>query len=95
MREVPAAIKSVMDKYGKEFKEIFGVEIPPFAGKLWMVGIPDFDIVKFERFLEKVGYESESGEESMAEFVEKRYGERGKELINELINMGMGNIKNE
>ena len=93
MREIPPAVKAMMDKFGDEFKEIFGVEIAPFAGKLWMVGIPDFDIVKFESFLEKVGYKSENGEESMAEFVEKKYGIRGKILIDELIGMELGNRK--
>lgn len=42
MREVPPAVKKIMDKYEVEFKEIFGVEIASFAGKLWMVGIPRF-----------------------------------------------------
>lgn len=32
---------------------------------------------------------------SLAEFIEKRYGKRGKELVDELINMELGNIKND
>lgn len=87
MREIPEAVREIMDKYGTEFKEIFGVEISPFAGKLLIVGIPDFDIVKFETFLEKEGYKSEIGVESMAEFVERRYGERGRKLIDELLSI--------
>jgi len=87
MREVPEPVKRMMDKYGEEFKEVFGVEVNKFAGKLWMVGIADFDIVKFERFLEKLGYVGDSGEQSIAEFVEDRYGKIGRELIDKLIGM--------
>lgn len=87
MREIPEAVKKMMDKYGDEFKEIFDAEISLFAGKVWMVKIPDFDILKFEIFLEKNGYDSTGGKESMAEFVEKKYGWRGRELISKLISM--------
>ena len=93
MRKIPVAVNNMMYKYGDEFREIFDAEVNWFAGKLCFIGIPSFDIVKFETFLEKVGYESESGEESMAEFVEKKYGKRGNELIAELINMEVGNRK--
>ncbi|MCK4329796.1 hypothetical protein KAX02_08125 [candidate division WOR-3 bacterium] len=93
MREVPEAAKRMMDKYGKEFKEIFDTEINYFIGMLYMYGIPDFDIVKFEGFLEKVGYDSYSGKESMAEFVDRVYGNRGQELIDELIDMDVNETK--
>lgn len=91
-REIPPAVKKIMDKYGVEFKEIFGIGIASFAGKLWMVGIPDFDIVKFDEYM-RTRRTYEDKDSSLAEFVEKKYGKRGKELIDELISMELGNIK--
>ena len=85
MREIPESVKIMMDKYGVEFKEIFDREINQFIGKLWIVGVTDFDIVKFETFLEKVGYVPDDGKQSMDEFVKVRYGERGSKLINKLL----------
>ena len=90
LREIPPAVKKIMDKYGAEFKEIFGIEIASFAGKLWVVGISDFDIVKFDKYMEtRRSYEDK--DISLAEFVEKKYGKRGKELIDELIGMELEN----
>ena len=80
MREIPQPVKKIMDKHGTEFKEIFGVEIVSFAGKLWIVGIPDFDIVKFDEYM-RTRRTYEDKDSSLAEFVEKKYGKRGKELI--------------
>lgn len=87
MREVPEGVKMMMDNYGIEFKEIFDAEINWFVGKLWIIGIPYFDIVKFEGFLESRGYIADDGKQSMSEFVEMKYGERGTELIDELLGM--------
>ena len=87
MREVPKVVKEMMVKYGVEFREIFDTELSQFIGKLWIVGIADFDIVKFERFLEKVGYVPGDGKQSMAEFVKMRYGEEGSKLIDKLLTM--------
>lgn len=87
MREIPEPVKRMMDKYGKEFKDVFGVEVNKFVGKLWMVGIPDFDILEFEKFLVRNGYDIENEEESMAEFVDKKYGKRGSDVIRDLLKM--------
>lgn len=88
MREIPPPVKYILDKYGAEFKEIFGIEIASFAGKLWIVGIPDFDVVKFDKYMEtRRSYEDK--DTSLAEFVEKKYGKRGKKLVDELINMDL------
>ena len=93
MREVPLAVKKIMDNYGTEFKEIFGIEIAFFVSKLWIIGIPGFDIIKFDKYMEtRRSYDKDS---SLAEFIEKKYGKRGKELIDELISMELGNVKNE
>ena len=87
MREIPEDVNKMMDKYGKEFRDVFGVEVNAFARKLWMVGITYFDILEFEWFLNREGYDSYSGKESMAEFVERVYGKRGKELVDDLLRM--------
>ena len=92
LREIPLPVKKIMDKYGAEFKKIFGIEIAPFAGKLWIVGISDFDIVKFDKYM-RTRRTYEDKDISLVEFIEKKYGKRGKELINELISMELGNIK--
>lgn len=84
-REVPPAVKKMMNKYGAEFKEIFDAEINWFAGYLCAFGIPSFDIVKFDKFMQKKGYNEDNG--SLAEYIETKYGERGRELIDELLNM--------
>ena len=89
MREVPESVRN----YGSEFKEIFDTTFGQFVGKLWIVGIPDFDIIKFEKFLVSRGYATVSENQSIAEFVEMRYGIRGRELIDKLINMELENIK--
>ena len=86
MRQVPPALLEMMNKHGTEFKEIFDAEIHWFAGKLCAIGIQDFDIVKFNDFLEKQGYVLEK-DGSMDDYVESRYGKRGKELIDKLLSM--------
>ena len=88
MREIPAAAKYLLDRYGSEFREIFHIELGPFIGKLWIIGIPDFDIVKFDKYMEtRRNYDERNI--SLAEFIEKRYGKRGKELIDKLLNVGI------
>lgn len=86
MREVPPALLEMMNKHGTEFKEIFDAEINSFAGKLCLIGIADFDIVEFDKFMHKWGYR-EDKDGSLADYIEMRYGERGRELINELLSM--------
>ena len=86
MREIPEAVKKMMDKYGDEFKEIFDAQINWFAGKLCFIGIPSFDIVEFNKFMKKRGY-SEDNDGSLANYVEKKYGWRGRKLISKLISM--------
>ena len=85
-REVSPGVKKMMDKYGAEFKEIFDTELNHFVGNLWIVGIADFDIVKFDKYMEtRRSYEDKDS--SLAEYIEKKYGERGRKLIDELISM--------
>jgi len=86
MREIPIAVKKMRDKYGKEFKEIFDVEINMFAGNLCLFGIPDFDIIKFHEFMTVKEYPKDV-DGSLADYIEKNYGKRGREIIDELISM--------
>jgi len=86
MREIPIAVKKMRDEYGKEFKEIFDVEVNRFAGELCLFGILDFDIIEFDRFMKKKGYR-EGTDGGLADYIEKNYGERGREIIDELISM--------
>ena len=90
MREVPPAVKRMMDKYGKEFKYIFDVEINKFAGKLCYFGIPSFDIVEFNKFMKRKGY-NEYNDGSLADYVKVIYGERGSELIDKLLGLEIEN----
>jgi len=86
MREVPEPVKKMLNKYGNEFKEVFNTTLGRFTGKLWMVGIADFDLAKFDKYMEtRRNYDER--DISLADFVEERYGKRGKELIEELIDM--------
>lgn len=85
MREIPVAVKRMIDKYGDDFKEIFDAQINWFAGKLCFIGIPSFDIVKFDHFMRKRGYNEDNG--SLGNYIEKKYGKRGRELIDELLSI--------
>ena len=86
MRNVPPAVMEMITKYGTEFKEIFDAEINWFAGKLCLFGIPDFDILKFDEFMQKWGYR-EHKDGSLADYVYLKYGERGRDLIDELLSI--------
>ena len=89
MIEIPVAVSSMMHKYGDKFKEIFDAEINWFAGKLCFIGIPSFDIVKFNGFMRKRGYNE--NDSSLADYIEKNYGKKGKELVDELLNLEVQN----
>ena len=86
MREIPPAVLELIKTHGEKFKEIFGVEINKFAGRLCFIGVPDFDIVEFNDFMRRKGYR-EDKDGSLADYIEKNYGAKGKELIDKLISM--------
>ena len=83
LREVPESVKKLLD-YNEEFKKIFDVNVNKFASKLCAFGIPDFDIVAFDEHMKRLDYQ-EWCDGSLAEFIEKKYGIEGKELIDELL----------
>ena len=83
LREVPESVKKLLD-YNEEFKKIFDVNINKFAGNLCAFGIPDFDIVAFDEHMKRLGYQ-EWCDGSLADYIEKKYGVEGKELIDELL----------
>lgn len=84
-REVPESVKKLME-YNEEFKKIFDVNVNDFAGNLSIFGIPDFDIVEFDKHMERLGYRVEK-DGSLADYIESNYGIEGKELIDKLIEL--------
>jgi len=78
----------LMWQHDKEFFSIFGVHINKFAGRLtYMFGLPDFDIVKFDDYMHRSqGYQEEK-DGSLKNFIQKKYGDRAAELIEELISL--------
>lgn len=85
LREVPESVKMLLD-YNEEFKKVFDVNVNKFAGKLCAFGIPDFNIVAFNEHMKRLGYQ-EWCDGRLAEFIEKKYGIEGKELIDKLIDL--------
>ena len=83
----PKTVLKIREKYGERFKKIFdGLEINYFLGPLVLLGIPDFDIIEFGRYMKTMGYNSEV-DGSLRDYVQKYYGNEGVDLIKELINM--------
>jgi len=84
--QTPPKLAEMMNKYDKEFQETFdGLHVNYFVGSLILFGVADFDILKFEKYLQKLGYNGEK--ESMNDYITKRWGERASNLIKELIDM--------
>ena len=85
LREVPESVKKLLN-YNDEFKKIFNVNVNKFADKLCTFGIPDFDIVAFDKHMYRLGYRVER-DGCLAEYIESNYGVEGKELIDKLIEL--------
>jgi len=69
-----------LDKYDGRFKKIFGVSIKPFYSRLLlMVGIQNFDIVAFDRWLRT------PNNVSIQDYVKEKFGQEGVDLINEIL----------
>ena len=85
MREVPPAIAEMISTYGDVFREIFDAEINWFAGNLCLLGIPYFDIIKFDEFMKKRGYREKDG--SLADYIQATYVIPAKNLIDILIEL--------
>ena len=70
----------------RKFKNIFGTDLANFKDILIMAltGRFEFDIIGFENFLKREGYNPEGGI-SMRDFVAKKYGKDAEELISFLL----------
>ena len=84
-RKVPESVEKLME-YDEQFKKIFDTNITGFAGKLCILGIPDFDVIAFGAFMEELGWRRWC-DGSLAEYIEENYGVEGKELIDTLIEL--------
>lgn len=83
MREI-SKLKEMMDKWDDEFHKIFNCHVNHFVGFLVCFGVADFDILKFDKHLQKLGYSTKK-DGSMNDYITKRWGTRACELIEELI----------
>lgn len=85
--QTPPKLAEMMNKYDKEFQETFdGLHVNYFVGSLVLFGVADFDVLKFEKYLHKLGYD-EKKDSNMKNYITKRWGERAFDLIRELIAM--------
>lgn len=77
--------KKKWESLDKEFYSFFQEHVFVFADLvLLQFGELVFDIFKFEKFLKYKGYDPYS-DISIAQFVEKKYGIRAREMITELL----------
>lgn len=81
---VKGRIKEYLLKYEKTFNKIFHQSLSEYLSKLALFDIPDFDIVKFDSYLHKLGY-AEGKHGSMKNYIEQNYGTEATQLICNLI----------
>ena len=86
MRGYPAANR-MLNIWGDRFKAFFGISLGSFMGMLVVFGIQDFDVIKFDTYLQKLGYRVEQ-DGSMNNYITKEYGQEATDLIKELIGKG-------
>ncbi len=82
MEGYPAANR-MLSTWGKKFQGMFGITLGAFVGRLVVLGIQDFDIIKFDTYLQKLGYRTEE-DGSMKDYITKEYGQEAVNLIEEL-----------
>jgi len=83
MREIPA-VKEMMNRQGDRFRATFDVPLSGFMGKLIIFGIKDFDIVRFDKYLQNIGYGIRK-DGSMEDYITKQYGQEATDLVREII----------
>lgn len=77
-------VKEYISEYGKEFHDTFQQSLDQYLDSLAFLGIPSFDIIKFDDYLHRLGYtEKEHG--SMKEYMKQKYGAGAVRLMNKLI----------
>lgn len=86
--KVEDKLKSLDDmlKLKKEFYDIFDTPLTNFVGFLGKVlKIWDFDIIKLDDWMHKRYQYEEEKDGSLMNFIEKRFGKEGVNLINKLL----------
>jgi len=83
MKGYPAA-NAMLDEWGDKFKTIFNISLGSFVGYGVIWGFQDFDIVKFDTYIQRLGYQIER-DGSLKDYVLKRYGKGAVKLIKDLI----------
>lgn len=81
---------SQLNKLGDEFRSVFGVGFKPFYDGLISIASKclHIDILKFDEWLHQQHGNYEDDGKSMDDIIREHYGEKGVELINEVIDMG-------
>ena len=68
-------------EYDPEFYSIFKVHVNYFIDKkLSAIGIVSFDIIEFDRYMQKLGYRIEK-DGSLENYIRKKYGKEAVDLI--------------
>jgi hypothetical protein len=66
----------------EKFREVFGISLQPYVHPIY-----GFELIKFDNFLiEKYG-DYMDGKTNMSNFVEQKFGQEGKELLEILNNI--------
>ena len=82
-----AYLFSQLNKLGDEFRSVFGIGFKPFYDGLMSVACKHLciDIPKFDEWLHQQHGNYEDDGKSMDDIIREHYGEKGLELINELM----------
>ncbi len=76
-----------MDKFGKQFNLIFGPEIHLnyFMDAIcYLTRNFSFDIIKFDKWAERQGYQTER-DGALSAWIQKKYGKGARNLINQIL----------
>jgi len=74
-----------LKKYSKRFRAVFNLPLGPFLNDMMLtVGMPDFDIIRFDAHMVRWGYDI-TKDGSLADYIAKKYSPEAKILVDELI----------